>query len=254
MRNDLSIVIVCKNEAGNIERVLDTLINVSDDIFIYDNGSTDGTLDILKAYPVRVHQGEWAGYGKTKHQAVLLAKHDWILALDADEAIDETLQQELLSLQLGSVNEVYKLRFKNFLGKKHLKWGEWGTDWHIRLFNRNKVNWDDALVHEQLVLPGDVVVKKLQGNVLHRTVKDIAEYSSKTVHYALLNAEKYHQKGKKATWIKRFLSPGFTFFKYYIIRLGFLDGWYGLLTARMTAFYTFLKYARLHELTRRKNK
>lgn len=254
MRHDLSIVIVCKNEAGNIERVLDTLINISDDIFIYDNGSTDGTLEILKNYPVRVHQGEWLGYGNTKHQAVLLARHDWILALDADEAIDETLQKELLSLQFGSANEVYKFRFKNFLGDRHVKWGEWGTDWHVRLFNRQKVVWDDALVHEQLILPEDAVVKKLRGYVLHRTVKDIAEYSRKTVTYALLNAEKYYRKGKKATRVKRFLSPGFTFFKYYFLRLGFLDGWYGLLTARMTAFYTFLKYARLHELQTRDNR
>jgi glycosyltransferase involved in cell wall biosynthesis len=248
MRNDLSIVIVCKNEKGNIERVLDSLQGISDDIFIYDNGSTDGTLDLLNNYPVRVHQGPWLGYGQTKHQSVLLAKHDWILHLDADEAIDTQLKKKLLALPLNNTNEVYSLAYKNFLGHKHLKWGEWGTDWHVRLFNRQVVNWDDASVHEQLVLPHHMVIKKLKGFVLHITMKDTAEYAAKMVHYALLNADKQFKKGKRATPIKRFISPVFNFIKNYIFRLGFLDGWEGLLSARMTAFYTTLKYARLYEL------
>jgi glycosyltransferase involved in cell wall biosynthesis len=247
MRKDLSIVIVCKNEKGNIERVLDSLAGLTDDILIYDNGSTDGTLDVLKHYPVRVHQGDWMGYGKTKQQSVLLAKHDWILHLDADEAIDGTLKQALLSVELKNSKEVYSLQYKNFLGKKHLRFGEWGTDWHVRLFNRKKVNWDDAAVHEQLLMPQDIVIKKLEGYVLHRTMKDTVEYANKMVRYALLNAEKQFQKGKPSTWIKRYISPAFSFIKNYVFRLGFLDGWEGLFSARMTAFYTSLKYARLYE-------
>ncbi len=253
MGDDFSVVMICKNEAGNIERVLNTLVGICRDIVVYDSGSTDGTPEILQQFPVRIHQGEWMGFGKTKQYAVSLAKYDWVLCLDADEAIDTELQNSLKSLVFSNVNNVYEMAFKNFLGDKHLRWGEWGGDTHIRLFNRQKVTWDDAIIHERLQVPATANVIKLKGSVLHRTMKDTVEYSNKMVRYALLNAEKYFQQGKKATWIKRFISPRFTFAKHYIFQLGFLDGWEGLLSARMTEFYTLLKYARLHELWKEKN-
>ncbi len=252
MNSNLSIVIICKNEKGNIERVLQSIVDVADDVVVYDSGSTDGTLDVLRQFEVRVEQGPWMGFGKTKGHAVSLAAHDWVLCIDADEALDEELQQSLKALSFVGNNTVYQLRFKNLLGDKHLRWGEWGGDKHIRLFNRNVVHWNDAIIHESLQIPLGATLVPLKGHVLHRTMKDTVEYSHKMVNYALLNAEKYHRQGKRATWIKRFLAPPFSFLKHYIFQLGFLDGWEGLLSARMTAFYTFLKYARLHELQRKK--
>jgi hypothetical protein len=112
------------------------------------------------------------------------------------------------------------------------------------------VSWDDATIHEQLILPKEVIVKKLKGYVLHQTAKDIHEYSSKVVRYAMLNAEKYYRQGKKVPWFKIRMAPVFTFINYYILKLGFLDGHAGYVCAKMTAHYTFLKYARLKELNR----
>ena len=248
MNNQFSIVIVCKNEEASIERVLQSIADLTDDVLVYDNGSTDDTLNILKRHHVRIYQGEWLGYGKTKKQAVNLAKHDWVLSIDADEAPDEELQNNLRKLSFPDSNTVYQIDFKNHLGEKHLRWGEWGKDTHIRLFNRNVVNWNEAAVHESLHIPSSVTIAKLPGAILHRTMKDTVEYSQKIVRYALLNAEEYFAQGKRSSWAKRYLSPQFSFFKHYIFRLGFLDGWEGLVSARMTAYYTFLKYARLHEL------
>lgn len=249
MNNAFSVVIVCKNEAAAIGPVLQSVQHLTDDVLVYDNGSTDNTVQVAQAYQnVRVHQGPWLGFGKTKQAATELAKYDWVLSLDADEALDEELQQQLAQLKFGNEKTVYNLAYKNFLGNTHVKWGEWGFDKHIRLFNRQAVSWNSAPVHEELVMPKDVVVKMLKGYVLHRTMKDTEEYSHKVVRYALLNAEKYYAKGKKSTWLKRVVSPKFAFVKYYIFMLGFLDGWAGLVCARMTAFYTFLKYTRLHEL------
>lgn len=248
--SQFSIVIVCKNEVQNIGRVLQSIQGLSNDILVYDNGSTDGTLDLLRQYGVRVYEGEWMGYGRTKQKAVNMAEYDWVLSIDADEAPDEELQDVLRSISFTDASIVYEVKFKNFLGERHLRWGEWGADKHIRLFNRTQVNWNDALVHEALVLPASVVVKTLPGAILHRTVKDTAEYSQKMVKYALLNAEKYFAQGKKSSWVNRYFSSRYSFVKHYIFQLGFLDGWPGLLSARMSAFYTFLKYARLHELWR----
>lgn len=252
MNNQLSIVIICKNEKGNIERVLQSAVEVTDDIVVYDSGSTDGTLEVIQPFGVRVEQGPWMGFGKTKGHAVSLAAHNWVLCLDADEALDKELQQSLKALSFENDHTVYQFRFKNLLGNKHLRWGEWGGDKHIRLFNRQVVKWNEAIIHESLQIPPTAKVVQVKGNVLHRTMRDTVEYSQKMVNYALLNAEKYYRQGKKAGWIKRYLASPFSFMKHYFFQLGFLDGWEGLLSARMTAYYTFLKYARLHELREHK--
>jgi glycosyltransferase involved in cell wall biosynthesis len=253
MREKFSVVIVCKNEADIIGRVLDSVRSLTDDIIVYDNGSTDRTLEIVSRYPVQLHTGPWAGYGKTKQQAVNLARYDWVLSIDADEALDNDLQEELKSLSFTE-GAVYQIRFKNFLGDKCLRWGEWGHDKHIRIFNRRVVNWNEADIHEELVIPAGIKIKRLGGHILHYTMKDMSEYSRKVVHYALLNAEKYFRQGKKAGLIKRYVNPGFSFNKHYFFQLGFLDGWEGLVTAYMTSYYTFLKYARLHELWKQRDR
>lgn len=244
----VSVVIICKNEADIIGRTLQSLQGLTDDVVVYDNGSTDNTIEIIKQFNGHLHQGSWDGFGKTKNKATALAKYDWILSLDADEAIDEELKQSLLSLQLNDAKTVYEIKYKNFLGEKYLKYGEWGNDKHIRLFNRKNVSWDNASVHERLIIPAEATVNKLSGYVLHRTMKDINDYALKMVNYAMLNAEKYHRRGKQASWLTIRLAPGFAFFKYYFLKLGFLDGHAGYTCARMTAYYTFLKYARLKEL------
>lgn len=247
-----SVVIVCKNESEMIAGTLQSLTGVAPDILVYDNGSTDGTQEIVKQFDVRLHEGTWEGFGKTKNKAISLAKHDWILSLDADEAIDEGLKLALRELSLTDERTVVDISFKNFLGKKELKYGEWGGDHHIRLFNRKQVRWDEAPVHESLVFPAGVTIQKIKGYVLHRTMKDMDDYSRKMLHYALLNAEKYYKQGKKASWFRTGLSPGFTFLNYYILKGGFLDGYTGYVCAKMTAYYTFLKYARLKELWNKK--
>jgi glycosyltransferase involved in cell wall biosynthesis len=246
--SNLSVVIVCRNEAGIIGKTLQSLQGLTDDIIVFDNGSTDDTITVIKGFAVHLHQGSWEGFGKTKRKANKLAKYNWILSLDADESIDEQLKRSLLQLDLDDDKTVYDIPFKNFLGKKYLKYGEWGSDHHIRLFNREQVDWDDAPVHENLVMPQEVSIKKIKGYVLHQTMRNMEDYAQKMVQYAMLNAQKYYRQGRKAPSFRSRLSPGFTFFNYYILKLGFLDGHAGYVCAKMTAWYTFLKYARLLEL------
>lgn len=250
--HNLSIVIICRNEVASIGPTLQSLQGITDDIVVYDNGSTDGTQEQVKANGARLHEGAWEGFGKTKQKANALAKYDWILSLDADESVDEQLKRSLATLTIADEKTVFDIKFKNFLGDTWLKYGEWGGDHHIRLFNRKQVQWDDAPVHENLILPDGAVVKKLKGYVMHRTMKDITDYAQKTVKYAMLSAEKYRQQGKKASWFKIRLSPAFSFFNYYILKGGFMDGHAGYVCAKMTAWYTFLKYTRLHELNKEK--
>jgi hypothetical protein len=194
-------------------------------------------------------QGPWEGFGKTKNKANSFAKYDWILGLDADEIPDEEMKIVLAGLNEVDETTVFKFRFKNFLGTQWIRYGEWGYDKHIRLFNRKQVKWNEAEVHEQLIFPADVKIKELNGFVLHYTMKDETDYKNKMENYARLNAEKYFRQGKKLSKLKQWLSPTFSFVQNYIFKLGFLDGRAGLTCARMTAqVYFFEIYKRLNEL------
>jgi glycosyltransferase involved in cell wall biosynthesis len=245
----ISVVIVCKNEANVIGETITSFAGLTDDIVVYDNGSTDGTQEIIRKTNAKLIEGDWEGFGKTKNKANALAKYDWILSLDADEAIDRELKKNLVKLDLKDDNFFYELKFKNFIGNKWLRFGEWGTDKHIRLFNRKQAEWNNAEVHESLVFPPGYKVVSLKGFVLHKTAANATVYENKMKKYADLNAKKYFQMGKRSNMLKMCLSPAFSFIKNYFFKLGFLDGKEGFDCARINALYTFLKYKKLKELS-----
>ena len=219
---EISVVIITKNEAHIIANTLESLQDLTRDIVIVDSGSTDETVKICKQFNAVVLETGWAGYGINKNKGIAAAKNHWILSLDADEAIDVELRQSLLRLPLGNDSEVFNIRYKNFFCNKWIRFGEWGFDKHIRLFNREKVQWNNAAVHENLNFPEGVKITLLKGNILHYTVNDLHEYEKKTDHYARMNAKKYFDAGKKPNFFKRYFSPAFAFLQHYILRLGFL--------------------------------
>lgn len=243
-----SIVIICKNEAAVLGQSLEKLSGVTDDIIVYDNGSTDGTQQVVKKFPVRLIEGPWEGFGPTKNKANRLAKNDWILSLDADETLDDVLITNLQNWQPENENEVVEFSFRNFLGNTPIRYGDWGHDYHIRLFNRHTTKWDEAAVHEKLLLPAEVMVKKIKGLILHRTWRNETDYKSKMDRYAALGAEKYFAQGRKANWFRLHFSPAFAFISSYIFKLGFLDGNAGYTCARMMCYYTKKKYEQLKAL------
>jgi len=245
---NISVVIITKNEAHIIANTLQGLKGLTDDIIIVDSGSTDETVHICKQFMATIIETGWEGYGLTKNKGAAAAKYDWILSLDADEVIDEKLKQSLQRLSLKDENEVFKITRRNFFCNKLIRFGEWGHDTPIRLFNRKKAAWNNAAVHENLVFPEAVTVIKLKGNILHYTVQNRREYDAKTDHYARMNARKYVEAGKRPNFFKQYFSPVFAFIQHYIFRLGFLDGKEGFIIAKTTARYTFLKYRYLKEL------
>ena len=203
----LSVIIITKNEAHNIGKTLQSLQGLSDDIVIVDSGSTDDTIAICKKFDATIIETTWDGYGANKNKGISAAKHEWVLSLDADESLDQTIKQEILNIRPQDEHTVYKLRFQNFFCEKRIRFGVWASDYHIRLFNRTKVRWNTTEVHETLTFPADVKILLLKGNVLHYTVSSISDYTSKMINYAKLSAEKYHQQGKKAGFLKLYISP-----------------------------------------------
>lgn len=249
---NISVVIITKNEAHIIGNTLQSLQPVITDIVIVDSGSTDDTIAICKKFNATVIETGWDGYGINKNKGIAAAKNDWILSIDADEAINEELKAALTVLNLENNKEVFNIKFKNYFCGKWIRFGEWGFDAHIRLFNRIKVQWNNVAVHENLIFPKEIKVLKLSGHILHYTVQNQQDYNVKTNYYARMNAEKYAAAGKSANVIKQYFSPVFAFLQHYIFRLGFLDGREGFIIASTTARYTFLKYKYLKEINKKK--
>jgi glycosyltransferase involved in cell wall biosynthesis len=242
----VSVVIIAKNEAENIAAAIVSARQITDDIVVADSGSTDGTAAIVAAEGARLIQIEWNGFGAVRNTAALHAKNDWIFALDADERITPELSVALK--QLNADNEfVYGCKRLNYLYGKPVHHGEWGRDVQYRLYNKKVIQWTEVPVHETLDVPFSQK-KKINGSILHLTMKDKAEYESKTLRYAKLMAERNNNVGKGLAAVKQIFSPAFSFLQNYIFRLGFLDGKQGIDIALMSSKYRFLKYKFLREL------
>jgi len=247
-RLPVSVVILTCNEADRIENCVLHALLISDDVIIVDSGSTDRTVEIARRLGCSILQECWNGYGNNKNKGIKTAKYDWILSLDADEVPDYDLVMALQKLDLSNPDIVYNISFKVFFGKKAIRFGSFGSEKHLRLFNRTVVKWADVPVHETLILHNNIVKKMLRGHINHYAINGPEEYKRKMLHYAALNAHKYLMSGRRATVIKRHFSPVFNFVKNYIFRLGFIDGKEGLFIASTMAWYTSLKYQYLYKI------
>ncbi len=244
----LSVVMIVKNEAHILPQTIAAAKNITDDIVVCDTGSTDDTMAIAQHCGARVVQEAWMGFGRTKNKANQYARYDWILQLDADEIPDAQLQQILLQLPLNNSKELFNVQFKTFLGEQWIKYGEWGKDEHIRLFNRTAVKWNEAPVHEQLLVDDSFIITHLPGFIHHKTMRNMQEFEEKMKAYGIKGGEKYFEQGKKGGWYKPYTSSAFSFIKNYLLKLGFLDGIAGWQIAKMNAWYTYLKYHTLNQL------
>jgi glycosyltransferase involved in cell wall biosynthesis len=227
---------------------------ITDDIIIVDSGSTDETLDIAYTYGCRIFKTFWDGYGANKNKGIDVAKYDWILSIDADEVPDEDLIKSLHTITLDDAGVVYDIKFCSYFGKKAIRFGSWGRDHHVRLFNRATVKWSETVVHEKLLLKENTRTKKIHGHLHHYSIKDIGEYDAKGCYYAKLSAKKYFRNGIKASATKLYISPLFGFFKSYILYLGFLDGREGWDIAMITIKNTRRKYYYLSQMENQHNK
>ena len=244
----LSVVIICKNAARTVEQTIRSARAVSDDIVVVDSGSTDGTQALVKASGARLIESEWLGYGPTKNKGNRAARHPWILSLDADEALSTELAASIHAIDWSDKEVVYTLKRLNYFGRQPIHYGEWRNDWVDRLFHRDVVEWDAAPVHENLVIPHTIDIKKLKGVLHHYTASSIEAYSKKLDHYATLMAERYYARGKHSSVLKIYGSPVFSFLKYYLFQLGILDKKSGWEIARAHAQYTYKKYKQLKVL------
>lgn len=219
------------------------------EIFIGYDGKPDETFTFQSNKNIFITPIAWEGYSITKNKLAAAAANDWILSLDSDEVPDEKLITAICALDFDTLSSDTQFSFRrfSFFEGKIMKHGSWGNDKVRRLYNKTATQWDNSLVHESLEQNEGTIHRTLSGSLLHFTADNYATFLSKLQQYARLSADKYYQQRKKATFVKRFLSPLFSFVKEYIFQAGFMDGIRGWKIATGNAIYTFLKYKFLKE-------
>ena len=248
MSESLSIAIITRDAAGQIEACLQS-VAFADEIVVVDSGSSDATVEIARRYGARVLRQDWLGYGKQKQFAVTQAAHDWVLCLDADERVSPLLASSIQEALRRPGFFAYEMpRCNRFMGR-WLRHGEGYPDPNLRLFHRRRVRWSDDPIHEHVVT-GETV-GRLRGDLLHESETSIADYLDKQSRYTTLQAEAMNARGKRVSVAGMLLSPLLRFVKFYVLRLGFLDGVPGLVHIAIGCFNSFIKYSKLRELQRR---
>jgi glycosyltransferase involved in cell wall biosynthesis len=244
----ISVVIICLNEERNIGRCIDSVKDIADEIIILDSHSTDQTVNIAKKKGAIVVREDFKGYIQQKNKAIDLASHNYVLSLDADEALDPVLTESISKVKQKFTSHAYRMnRFSNYCGK-FIRHGSWYPDAKIRLFDKRVARWGGTNPHDKIVLTDDTAVKHLKGNILHYSYHSISEHVSQNNKFSSVAAESLFANGKRTNLFKIFVNPLWAFFQSYLIRAGFLDGFYGLVIAVMIANLTFLKHLKLYLL------
>jgi glycosyltransferase involved in cell wall biosynthesis len=248
----LSAVIITYNEERNIRRCLDSVKDVADEIVVVDSFSRDRTEQVCKSWGVRFIQHAFEGHIEQKNYAMSEAKHEYVLSLDADEALSEELKASIRNVKEKCNHDGYSFnRMTNYCGKWIRHCG-WYPDKKVRLWNRRKGSWGGVNPHDKVIMQENSSVKHLSGDLLHYSYYTIRENISQINNFSDIAAGASYEMGEKANVVLDiFLNPIFTFLKKYILQLGLLDGYYGLVVSINSAYFRFLKYAKLRELNKK---
>jgi len=243
----LSVALIARNAAAQLGHCLAS-VAFADEIVVVDSGSTDGTVELAARHGARVIQREWHGFGAQKQFAVEAASHDWVLCVDADERVSLELRERIVAELKAPRGFVYAVPRRNrFLGR-WLRHGEGYPDWSVRLFHRAHAHWGSETVHEKVISRSPVL--KLCGDLLHDSAETLEKYLDKQNRYTSLQAESMYAAGRRANVLQLVISPFLRFIKYYLLRLGFLDGVPGLVHITIGCMNSFNKYAKLKALER----
>ena len=235
----MSAVIISRDAEATIGATLQSLRRFAQ-VIVYDNGSQDQTVEIARGFPnVEVHEGDFFGFGPTKNHAADLAKFDWVFSVDSDERVSPELLENIAGADLTNPKVGYRMLRVNYLRGKRVRFSGWSNDWLLRVYNRTTTCLTNAAVHEIVQPPENGRVNDLVGELSHETVRELSEFLVKIDRYSEL----------RRTQPRRELSPPviclrslWAFIRVYILQLGVLDGWRGLVIAVCEANGVFFKY------------
>jgi glycosyltransferase involved in cell wall biosynthesis len=244
----ISVVIITFNEEKNIGRCLDSVQSIADEIVVVDSFSKDQTKEICEQYSVRFLEHAFEGHVEQKNWAADQATYDYVLSLDADEAVSEELRKSILDRKdnMEAADGYYFNRYTNYCGK-WIRHSGWYPDRKLRLWNRHKGRWGGENPHDRFELEKDARVEFLKGDLLHYSIDTIEQHMDTINKFSSISAEIRYRKGIKFSFLKMIFSPLWKFISSFIIKGGFRDGFYGYIICRNSAHSNFLKQVKLYQ-------
>ena len=248
----LSVVIITYNEEASIVRCIQSVRPVADEVVVLDSHSTDRTVELAEEMGAKVFLHPFTGYVSQKNRALQLASYDYVLSLDADEALDETLQQSILKAKQGFAFLAYRMNRCAFYIDRFIRHGAWYPEPKVRLVNRKKLRWGGLDPHDQIQVPPTTAVCHLKGELLHYICQSVEAHRIRSEKFSSIAAQSLYRAGKRANWVKILASPLWFFINDYLLRRGFINGKRGWQIACIQTRYHFLKYYKLLRLHRSK--
>jgi glycosyltransferase involved in cell wall biosynthesis len=243
----ISVVVVARNEAHNLPRCLASVQGWVAEIIVALNETTDDSETVAKNSGARIERLAWQGYRDTKNAALALAAHNWVLSLDADEEVSPKLRDAIVAFT-ADLDQYSGARFprKVWFIDRWITHGDWYPDYSLRLFRRDRARWGgDEFVHEKVECAGAVAT--LCGDLHHYSFPTLASQVAKINLFADLFVRQQQARGRKFSLVAAAFRPGWRFFRGYVLKRGFLDGYPGFYIAWATAFGALVRYAQLYE-------
>jgi glycosyltransferase involved in cell wall biosynthesis len=244
---EISAVLITFNEEKKLEPALKSVQGLVSEIIVVDSHSTDDTVRVARRYTEHVYERKWTNFADQKNFANSKASHPWVLSLDADERVSPELRSEILALADGEPDFTgFSIpRQVHYLGR-WIRHSDWYPDRKVRLFRKDRARWEGDYVHEDLVLDGRI--EKLKGAIHHFTYDSIAEHVARINKFSDLGAQKLYAGKKRCRLIHLLGWPAGRFLKSYVLKLGFLDGFPGLVISVLNGYSIFIRYAKLREI------
>lgn len=247
----ISVVIITFNEENKLARCIESVKPVADEIIVLDSFSTDNTVTVGREAGAVVYQQTFHGYKEQKNAALQFASYNYILSIDADEALSVELINSILLAKEKFMCAAYTMNRCNFFDGRFIRHGLWYPDKKIRLFDRRVAYWGGMNPHDKIVLNENTNTCHLEGDLFHYSFGNINEYIKRNDEISTIAARSLYKKGQRSG-IKIIVNPIWRFFKSYLLRKGFLDGYPGFIIAKNTAAQAYMKYKKLNKLYRRR--
>ena len=241
----ISVTIIAFNEEKNISTAIQSVHEWVDEVLVIDSGSTDKTEEIAQSLGARIIHNPWKGYGQQKNVAQNMAQNNWILNIDADECVPESLREEIFTFFSNTKKDHYHaVHFprKNFLGKHWIQHGGWYPNRCTRLYQRTLCSWTEPKLHETLKISGPIYA--LHEPLLHFSFIDLADQVQTNLKYAKLSAQEQTRSG---SILRLIYKPFFKWVETYIFKFGFLDGFLGFAISINAAYSVFMRESFLIE-------
>ncbi len=249
----LSVVIITLNEEAHLKRCLDSVSSLADEVLVLDSFSTDGTQAICEAAGVRFEQHAFDGYVSQKNRALSMARNDWVLSLDGDEALSKNATDNIRQVMKNPTADGFEFNRRNSYCGRWMKYTSLYPDRKLRLFNRQKAQWTGYDPHDHVEMNPGSIKQRLRGDLLHWVIKDRAEHAAKTQHFAEIAARAYFRESKNTWFGQGLIHAIWRWNKEYFVRMGYLEGYLGWQFASFSAKYVYLKYRLLKKLYAARN-